>query len=168
MDSSKISLRPFKVSDADDFLSWAKDERVTHYLRWGPITTGEDAVKHLKEVAIPHPWRRSICVDDRSIGYVSIRPRPRNDRHRAHLGYAISADFWGKGIMTAALKMAISSVFMDVPYLVRVEGMVEEENKRSQRVLEKVGFRKEGLLRKYGFNRGEIKDMFVYSFLSTD
>ncbi|KAL6998092.1 hypothetical protein U1Q18_008219 [Sarracenia purpurea var. burkii] len=47
---------------------------------------------------------------------------------------AIGADFWGKGIMTAALKMAISSVFMEVPYLVRVEGMVEEENKRSQRV----------------------------------
>ncbi|KAL6979757.1 hypothetical protein U1Q18_021412 [Sarracenia purpurea var. burkii] len=119
-----------------------------------PITTTtEDAVKHLKEVAIPHPWRRSICVDDCSIGYISIRPGPGNDRHRAHLGYAISADFWGKGIMTATLKMAISSVFMEVPYLVRVEGMVEEENKRSQRVLEKVGFRKEGFLRRYGFNR---------------
>ncbi|KAL6970439.1 hypothetical protein U1Q18_030139 [Sarracenia purpurea var. burkii] len=168
MDSSRISLRPFKVSDAEDFLSWAKDERVTHYLRWGPITTTEDAVKYLKEVAIPHPWRRSICVDDRSIGYVSIWPEPGNDRHRANLGYAISADFWGKGITTAALKMAISSVFMEVPCLVRVEGLVEEENKRSQRVLEKVGFKKEGFLRKYGFNRGEIKDMFVYSFLSTD
>jgi RimJ/RimL family protein N-acetyltransferase len=35
-------------------------------------------------------------------------------------------------------------------------------------VLEKVGFLREGLLRKYGFCKGEIRDMFIYSFLVTD
>ncbi|XP_028080058.1 uncharacterized protein LOC114281705 [Camellia sinensis] len=168
MDSSKISLRPFKLSDADDFLSWAKDERVTHYLRWNKITSLEEALKYLQEVAIPHPWRRSICLDDCSIGYISVRPESGNDRHRARVGYAIGAEYWRKGIVTVALKMAMSSVFKEFAYLVRVEALVEEENKGSQRVLEKVGFTKEGLLRKYGLNKGETRDMFVYSFLSTD
>ncbi|KAL7251763.1 hypothetical protein ACSBR1_013592 [Camellia fascicularis] len=168
MDSSKISLRPFKLSDADDFLSWAKDERVTHYLRWNKITSLEEALKYLQEVAIPHPWRRSICLDDRSIGYISVRPESGNDRHRARVGYAIGAEYWGKGIVTVALKMAMSSVFKEFAYLGRVEALVEEENRGSQRVLKKIGFTKEGLLRKYGLNKGEIRDMFVYSFLSTD
>ncbi|KAK3042177.1 hypothetical protein RJ639_001297 [Escallonia herrerae] len=69
--------------------------------------------------------------------------------------------------------MAISMVFKEFPYLVRLEALVEEDNKGSQRVLEKVGFQKEGFqkegfLRKYGFNKGEIRDMITYSFLSID
>ncbi|KAM5569440.1 hypothetical protein ABKV19_016789, partial [Rosa sericea] len=124
MDSSRISLRPFKLSDADDFLKWASDDRVTRYLRWNTITSGEEALTYIEKVCIPHPW--------------------------AHVSYALSADFWEQGIVTLALKMAISRVFKEFLFLVRIEALVEVENKGSQRVLEKVGFVKEGLLRKYG------------------
>ncbi|KAM7462812.1 hypothetical protein LguiA_030933 [Lonicera macranthoides] len=168
MDPSKISLRPFKLSDADDFLSWASDNRVTQYLRWNTINTREEALKYIQEVAIPHPWRRSICLADRSIGYVSVKPEFGIDRHRAHVGYAVGAEYWGRGIVTMAMKMAIGVVFKEFPYLVRLEALVEEENKGSQRVLEKVGFKREGVLRKYGFNKGEIRNMIMYGFLSTD
>ncbi|KAF7116440.1 hypothetical protein RHSIM_RhsimUnG0028700 [Rhododendron simsii] len=168
MDPTRISLRPFKLSDAGDFFSWAKDERVTHYLRWNPIPSREEALSYLKEVAIPHPWQRSICLDDRSIGYVSIKPESGSDRHLAEIEYAVGSEYWNQGIVTVALKMATSTVFKDFEYLVRIEALVEEENKGSQRVLEKVGFQKEGFLRKYVFNKGGIRDMFIYSFLSTD
>ncbi|GAB2294834.1 hypothetical protein Dimus_029027 [Dionaea muscipula] len=170
MESSRISLRPFRLTDADDFLIWASDERVTKYLRWHTITTKEAAVAYLRDVAIPHPWRRSICLDDQSIGYISIRPGSSVDdnRCRAHLGYALSTEHWGKGIMTAALWMVVSAAFEEFPFLVRIEGLVEPDNLGSQRVLEKVGFLKEGLLRKYGISKGMIRDFFVYSLLSTD
>ncbi|KAF3951829.1 hypothetical protein CMV_022562 [Castanea mollissima] len=168
MDSSRLSLRPFKLSDVDDFLKWASDDRVTRYLRWDSITSREEALTYLEKVAIPHPWRRSICLDDRSIGYVSIRPESHDDRCRAYISYAVGTDYWGQGIVTTALKIAVSKVFKEFPDLVRIEAMVEVENKGSQKVLEKVGFLKEGLLRKYGFCKGEIRDMFIYSFLVTD
>ncbi|XP_027120777.1 uncharacterized protein [Coffea arabica] len=168
MEKSRISVRPFKLSDAEDFLTWASDDQVTQYLRWNTIYTIEEALKYIQEVAIPHPWRRSICLDDRSIGYISIKPESGSDRHRAHVGYAISSEYWGQGIVTVALKIAISSAFKAFPFLVRLEALVEEENKGSQRVLEKVGFLKEGFLRKYGYNKGKIRDMIIYSFLVTD
>ncbi|XWS53963.1 hypothetical protein CRYUN_Cryun10bG0046000 [Craigia yunnanensis] len=95
-------------------------------------------------------------------------PGPGDDKCRAHLGYAVSAEYWGQGITTGALKMAVSNVFKEFPGLVRLEAFVLVENQVSQKVLEKVGFLKEGLLRKYGFCKGEIRDMIVYSFLSTD
>lgn len=107
-------------------------------------------------------------MDDTCIGYVSVKPEPGDDHHRAHVSYALSAEYWGLGIATDALKKAIAKVFKKFSYLARIEALVEEENKGSQRVLEKVGFRKEGLLRKYGFNKGDIRDMIMYSFLSTD
>lgn len=166
--NSLISIRPFKLSDADDFLKWAADEKVTHYLRWNSIQSKEESLKYIQEVAIPHPWRQSICLDDHSIGYISVRPESGSDQHRAHLGYAVGSNYWGRGIVTKAMKMTIPRVFEKFPYLVRLEALVEEENIGSQRVLEKVGFKKEGLLRKYGFNKGEIRDMFIYSFLLTD
>jgi RimJ/RimL family protein N-acetyltransferase len=103
-----------------------------------------------------------------SIGYISIRPESGDNRCRAHIGYALATDYWGQGIVTTALKMTVSGVFKEFPDLVRVEALVEVENKGSQRVLEKVGFLREGLLRKYGFCKGEIRDMFMYSFLVSD
>ncbi|GAB4851065.1 hypothetical protein Ancab_030363 [Ancistrocladus abbreviatus] len=168
MDSSRISIRPFTLSDVDDFFKWASDDSVTRYLRWNTITSKQEALRYLKEVAIPHPWRRSICLDDCSIGYISIWPGSGDDRCRANVGYAVATEYWGQGICTAALKIAVSCVFKELPCLVRIEGLVELENIGSQRVLEKVGFLKEGLLRNYGFCRGEIRDFFIYSFLSTD
>ncbi|XP_068334105.1 uncharacterized protein [Pyrus communis] len=168
MESSRISLRPFRVSDADDFLKWASDDKVTRYLRWNTITSREEALTYIEKVAIPHPWRQSICLDDHSIGYVSVKPEAGDDKCRAHVSYAVSAEYWGQGIAKQALRMAMSRVFKEFPCLVRVEALVEVENKGSQMVLEKVGFVKEGLLRKYGYCKGEIRDMFIYSFLSAD
>ncbi|EOY05722.1 hypothetical protein QUC31_016622 [Theobroma cacao] len=168
MDPSRISLRRFLISDVDDFLKWASADKVTRYLRWNTITSREEALSYLEKVAIPQPYRRSICLDDHSIGYVSIKPGSGDDECRAHLGYAVSAEYWGQGIATAALKMAVSNVFKEFPGLVRLEAIVLVENQGSQKVLEKVGFLKEGLLRKYGFFKGEIRDVLVYSFLSTD
>uniref|UniRef100_A0A6N2MV12 N-acetyltransferase domain-containing protein n=2 Tax=Salix TaxID=40685 RepID=A0A6N2MV12_SALVM len=137
MDPSRISLRPFKLSDVDDFLKWASDDRVTRYLRWSSVNSREEALTYLEKVAIHHPWRRSICLDDHSIGYISISPESGDDRCRARLGYALAAEFWGQGIATIALKMAVSSVFKELAGLVRVHAVVEVENKGSQRVLGK-------------------------------
>ncbi|XP_043702719.1 uncharacterized protein LOC122652901 [Telopea speciosissima] len=168
MNSSKISLRPFELSDVDDFMLMVGDDRVTQFTRWNTFTSKEDALIYLKNVCIVHPWCRSICLDDRSVGLILVRPESGDDRCKAEIGYALVADYWGQGITTIALKMALSIVFKDMPYLVRLQALVDLENKASQRVVEKVGFIKEGLLRKYAFNRGVIRDMIFYSFLSTD
>lgn len=106
MDSSRISLRPFKLTDVDDFLKWASDDRVTRYLRWNTITSKEEALAYIDKVVIPHPWRWTICLDNRSIGY-SVKPESGDNRCRAHLSYAVGADNWGQGIVTMALKVAI-------------------------------------------------------------
>ena len=80
----------------------------------------------------------------------------------------MGAEHWGQGIVTTALRMAVPMVFEEFPEVVRLEALVEVEKKGSQRVLEKVGFVKEGMLRKYGFCKGEIRDFLIYSFLDAD
>lgn len=168
MEPTGLTLRPFELSDVHDFFKWASNPQVTRYLRWDTVTSKEEALSLLERTFMTHPWRRSICLDGRSIGYVSVRQGSGDERCRAHVSYAIAAEHWGKGIAMATLKMAVPRVFSEFPELRRVEALVEVENGASQRVLEKVGFFKEGLLRKYGYCKGEIKDMIVYSLLDTD
>ncbi|CAN1167996.1 Uncharacterized N-acetyltransferase YoaA [Linum perenne] len=83
------------------------------------------------------------------------------DERRGELGYALSESYWGKGIATEAVKIA-TDVAMQELELDRVEGLVFLENKASQKVLEKAGFEKEGILKKYFFVKGQSIDIVVY------
>ncbi|KAK6804844.1 hypothetical protein RDI58_002628 [Solanum bulbocastanum] len=168
MDSSRISLRPFKLTDVDDMMLWAGDDRVTQTIRWNTFTSKGEALTFIKDVCIPHPWRRSICIDDRSIGFVSVFPGSGDDRNRADVGYAVAFEYWGQGIGTEAVKMTVPQVYSEFPEVIRLQALVDVENKASQRVLEKVGFIKEGKLRKYGYHKGKLVDLFMYSLLSTE
>ncbi|KAK9069606.1 hypothetical protein SSX86_011510 [Deinandra increscens subsp. villosa] len=163
--STNLTLRPFRLSDADDLLQFAGDKQVTRFLRWETLTTTDEVLTFIKEVCIPHRWRRSICLDDRSIGFVSTF---YEDGHKADIGYGVAARYWGQGIATEAVKMAVKQVLTEFPEIVRLQAFTDVENKGSQRVLEKAGFEKEGLLRKYTMIKGHVKDTLVYSFLSTD
>jgi RimJ/RimL family protein N-acetyltransferase len=64
--------------------------------------------------------------------------------------------------------MAIAQGLKEFPDVIRFQALVELENKASQRVLEKLGFLREGVLRKYSLNKGKSRDMVMYSLLSTD
>uniref|UniRef100_A0A0E0GRF5 N-acetyltransferase domain-containing protein n=1 Tax=Oryza nivara TaxID=4536 RepID=A0A0E0GRF5_ORYNI len=158
-----VTLRPLGLADADDFMAWASDERVMRFLRRPLCATREQAVAQIRDTVLGHPWFRAICVDDddagagrRPVGQVSVWPYADEGGHRANLGYALSHGLWGRGIATAAITM-------------RLEAVTDVENVRSQRVLEKAGFRKEGVLRRYIVRRsGEVMDAVIYSFLASD
>jgi RimJ/RimL family protein N-acetyltransferase len=62
----------------------------------------------------------------------------------------------------------VKVAFSEFPYLERLQALVDVDNLRSQRVVEKVGFQKEGVLRKYVFFKGKSRDMIMFSLLSTD
>ncbi|KAF3639823.1 hypothetical protein BC332_21779 [Capsicum chinense] len=168
MDSSRITLRPFKLTDVDDMMLWVCDDRVTRTIGWKTLTSKEEVLTFIMEACIPHPWRRSICIDDRSIGFVTVFPGSGDDRSRADIGYAIGFEYWGQGIATKAIEMTIPQAFNDFPEVIRLQALADVENKASQRVLEKVGFIKEGILRKYGYHKGKIVDEVIYSLLSTE
>ncbi|KAL5712565.1 hypothetical protein ACHQM5_014726 [Ranunculus cassubicifolius] len=164
-----ITLRPFKLSDVDDFMSWAGDEKVTEYCRWNTYTSKVEAYDFLQNVINSHPWYRAICVDEKPVGSIYVMPGIIDkDQRRGELGYALSSKYWGLGIATVAVKKVMSCIFEELPYLNRVEGLVYAENKASQRVLEKARFLKEGLLRKYFYVKGKSVDIVVFSILSTD
>ena len=61
-----------------------------------------------------------------------------------------------------------NTIFSEWPHLERLEARVLVENVGSQRVLEKAGFQREGVLRKYMTLKGKIRDLMMFSLLSAD
>ncbi|PIN22569.1 Amino-acid N-acetyltransferase [Handroanthus impetiginosus] len=162
---SQITLRPIELSDADDLMVWATDEKVTRFCLWETYTSKEQALDYIKNVAIPHPWLRVICIENHAIGAISVTPFSGFDRCRGELGYVLAHKYWGKGIVTRAVKMVVNTIFNEWPHLERLQAVVNVENKGSQRVLEKAGFEKEGVLKKYVVLKGKTVDVVMFSFL---
>ncbi|KAJ8549016.1 hypothetical protein K7X08_032723 [Anisodus acutangulus] len=163
-----ISLRPIEISDIDHFMEWATDENVSQFCTWDTYTSKTQAFEFLNNIAIPHPYLRAICINNRAIGSISVTPNSGLDSCRAELGYVLAHKYWGKGIATRAVKMVTSVVFSEFPYLERLEALVDVDNIGSQRVLEKAGFLREGILRKYLVLKGKSRDIVICSFLATD
>ncbi|KAL3505941.1 hypothetical protein ACH5RR_031323 [Cinchona calisaya] len=145
---SDISLRPVDLSDVDHFMEWLTDEKVSKFCSWDCYTSKEAAMKFLKDNAISHPCGNEKC--------------------RGEIGYVLASKYWGKGIATKAVKLVASTIFFESPHLERLEALVDVENVGSQKVLEKVGFSREGVLRKYCLLNGKSRDMVIFSLLSTD
>ncbi|MED6143029.1 hypothetical protein PIB30_002851 [Stylosanthes scabra] len=167
MDLSRITVRPFKLSDLEDMWLWASDDRVTYNTRLDTCVTKEQAVALIDE-CITHEFKKSICLDDRSIGIIWVIPWAGDAKFKADLGYAIGFNYWGKGIATKAVKIVLSQAFHVLPYLKRLQAFTLVENKASQRVLQKVGFQREGVLRNFFYAKGNFIDPLVYSFLPTN
>ncbi|KAF3786137.1 putative ribosomal N-acetyltransferase [Nymphaea thermarum] len=163
-----ISLRPFELTDADDVMGWATDARVARFCRWMPYTSRDDAAAFIRDVAIPHSWCRAICLAGRPVGSISVEVGEGSSACRGEIGYVLAHRYWGKGIATTAVRKAVQAAFAAFPALRRIEGLVDSENFGSQRVLEKCGFVREGVLRKYMLLKGQVRDMVIFSILLED
>ncbi|KAL2562013.1 hypothetical protein AAZV13_20G114200 [Glycine max] len=73
-----------------------------------------------------------------------------------------------EGIATHAVKQVVKAAFSEFPHLERLQALVDVENVASQRVLEKAGFQREGVLRKYVVIKGKSRDMITFSVLPND
>ncbi|KAH7522294.1 uncharacterized protein LOC107405553 [Ziziphus jujuba] len=144
----KITLRPYSLSDVEEFMDWC-DEKVIARSRISHYSTKEEAETYLKEEAMPHPWYRAICLDNRPVGFISLTPESGSFRCRGVISYAVGSKYWGQGTATRAVEMAIPIVFEEFPDMERLEGYADVDNMASLRVLEKTGFKKEGVLKKY-------------------
>jgi len=80
------------------------------------------------------------------------------------LGYGVVPNERGRGFCTEAVKIAVDYLFLSKP-IVRIQAHTNIKNKASQRVLEKAGFRKEGIVRNRIFIRAKWRDEFLYSNL---
>ena len=107
-------------------------------------------------------------TDDKALlGGINIGNVRRGVSQSASLGYWIGEKHSRNGYMKEALKLLIPSLFIDLR-LNRIEAATLEENIASKNLLKKIGFKKEGVLRKYLKINGAWRDHILYGLLEND
>ncbi|HJT97957.1 MAG TPA: GNAT family N-acetyltransferase, partial [Rhodanobacteraceae bacterium] len=166
---ARLTLRPLRESDADDLFAMQSDPRVMRYWSHAPWTERAQAVDRIAQLARDranaefYTWASTLGDADRLIGTVSLFAINRTHR-RAEVGYALAGSAWGFGYATEGLRLAIAYAFETIG-LARLEADIDPRNEASCRVVERIGFRREGLLRARWRVAGEVTDSAMYGLL---
>lgn len=165
-------IRKWELSDAIDLAAALSNKKVQDNLRDGlpyPYTKqdGTDYISAMLFADENETFAFAITVDEKVVGSIGIFRQGNIHRQTAELGYYIAEEYWGKGIMTEAVKQICGYVF-DKSDIIRIYAEPFAYNAASCRVLEKAGFQYEGTLRSNAVKNGEVIDMKMYSLLKTE
>lgn len=157
-------LRPWTEGDVEAMVVGCNDADIAHWIPTIPHPyTEADALAFIRgEVRDDHD-AMAIEVAGRVVGGIGIGIN--SHRYRGTIGYWVAAASRGRGVCTRALRL-LARHALDELELQRVDLITDPDNAASQRVAEKVGFRREGILRAHlRHPDGRIRDSVMFSLL---
>lgn len=164
----RVAVREWLEEDAWQLVRLADDRRVWMNLRDAfPHPYGiEDARAFIAMSRKMTPQTFfAITVAGALAGGIGYVPGKDVERIGAEVGYWIGHPYWGQGIATAALRFLTTHAFGANPHLERLFAVPYVTNGASVRVLEKAGFRREGVLRRSAIKDGQVLDQYMYALL---
>lgn len=167
----QLSLRKWRDKDLDRVVALANNPRIAQYLDDGfphPYSEadGRAFIQKVREADDYHLFR-AICLDDLFIGSIGLHPKSGIQRHVLEIGYWLGEPFWGRGIMSWAIREMCALGFAQEG-VKRITAGIMAHNLGSQKALEKAGFKQEARLEKGYCKYGEYYDNVVYAILHPD
>jgi RimJ/RimL family protein N-acetyltransferase len=165
--SSDFLMRAWDAGDEQSLARHADNPRVAEMLR--------DGFPHPYTLADAREWLSAVLgnerdvilaieVDGEACGGIGLFPQKDVYRFNAEIGYWLSEDCWGRGIMSRAVGLMVNHAFGKMK-LLRLYAAIYEHNPASMRVLEKNGFRREAIHRKAVIKGGRRLDEHLYALL---
>jgi len=164
-----INIRTWKMEDAQSLAKALNNKKIHDNLRDGlpfpyTVSDAKDFISAMLATDDNNTFAWAITVDDTAIGSIGVFRKENVHRLTAEMGYYISEEYWGKGIMTEAVKQACNYIFENTD-IIRIFADPYASNTGSCRVLEKAGFVYEGTLKKNAVKNGQIADMKMYAII---
>ena len=161
--TARLLLRPFELTDVDDVCAYASDPEVARFRPLPDPYTREDALEFVNR-QIRTDWSTdaefAIEYGSRVIGGLSLHANPEHEI--AELGYLLGRRWWGQGLATEAARAVVDWGFRRFR-LHKVYARAHVDNRRSWRVMEKLGMTREGVLRGHWKMRDEHVDLVYYA-----
>ena len=165
--SDKFILRPYKKGDEESLQININSKEVSRFMStvpfpyktsdahyWIKHNSKLDKSKNKKEINF------AIEIDNGVVGGIGLMHITKN--HKAEIGYWLGKKYWGKGIMTEAIKIVLDYAFNQIN-LKRIYAKVFIKNKPSVRILEKNKFKLEGILKKELSKKDKLFDVYIYA-----
>lgn len=170
LDGDRLQLRWLTAGDLPVLESIFSDREVVRYMATEPLDTRATAEQYLQSIregfleGSLYQW--GIERAGQIVGTCTLAAIDRDNRC-AEIGFALGRRHWGQGLILRALPALIDFAFSTLR-LHRLGADADPRNRASIRVLEKLGFRREGLRRECYFHLGEIQDAMLFGLLQRD
>jgi len=175
LETERLKLRAIFPADANEIFALLSDPKVTLHHEMEPLASIQQA--HAMIDNFTNWFQRNQAVrwgilrkdTDEMIGTCCFDTFHLKFQS-VNLGYNLRPDCWGNGFATEAIHKIIELAFTQgiAGPVNRIQAITVPENIASEKVLTKLGFSKEGLMRHYGFWKGEFRDMNLFSLLKSD
>ncbi|GAB3786144.1 GNAT family N-acetyltransferase [Nocardioides ungokensis] len=167
--SARLRLRPFTSADADPLFAMHSNAHVLRYWDappWSDRSRADRFIAACRQMAEDGSGARLAlerASDGAFLGWCALS-RWNPDYRSAAIGYVLDEAAWGQGYATEAARAVLQWAF-DSLDLNRVQAETDTRNVASARVLEKLGFVREGTLREDCVVNGDVSDSWVYGLL---
>lgn len=169
--SERFDLIEIEAIHTEDIFALYSNEEVTKYFDLLPLKNLAEATKEvdfyrnrfLSKEGIR--WGIVFKGTDKIIGTIGYNKVIEN--HKGRIGYDLLPEYWGKGYMTELLERIIKYGFENYT-IERIEAEVMLGNVGSEKLLEKVGFKKEGVLKQWMYWNNRYFDIIMYALLKRD
>lgn len=172
MATQRLALRWLTEDDVPALFSVFSHPEVMRYWSTPPMKDPSEARALLDRIheafrqKTLFEWGVVLGKEDRVIGTCTLFHLDEQNR-RAEIGYALARECWGQGLMSEALTTLLEYAFSTLD-LHRIEADVDPRNEPSVRILERLGFEREGLFRERWLVAGERQDSLMLGLLRQD
>jgi ribosomal-protein-alanine N-acetyltransferase len=169
IESQRVLVRLLQEADLPSLLAMNSNAEVTAllpYATWNCLADGTAWYDRMRGIEAGGSALQFVIVSKSAnvtIG-TCLLFRLEEASGRAELGYALAREYWGQGVMREALTELLRAAFGSMG-LRRIEAEVNTRNAASARLLTRLGFTKEGLLRKRWVVKGHAEDVEVFGLL---
>ncbi len=169
--TERLDLVEIQQSHLKDLYLLFSDKEVTKYYNLLPLTDEQEGQKLLDwfqnrfKDGLGIRWGIALKGKLNIIGTIGFNNYTR--KHRANIGYDLQFAYWSKGYMTEALKAVLGFGFNELS-INRIEAEVMQGNITSEKLLEKLNFKREGILRQWMLWNERYYDMTMYSLLKAE
>ncbi|MGQ0632102.1 MAG: GNAT family N-acetyltransferase [Sporichthyaceae bacterium] len=170
-----VGLRPLRVRDGSEWarlrrtnITWLAPWEATRPVDVNPDMSFAHMVRRLRaEARLGRTLPFALTYHDRFVGQLTVGGITWGSLCAGHIGYWIDREYAGRGIMPTAVALATDHALRELG-LHRIEICIRPENINSRRVVEKLGFREEGLRPAYLHIDGEWRDHLVYALTADE
>jgi len=172
IDTERLLVRPVVDADLPALMAVNSDAEVTAllpYATWTSMADAEAWLARMRGIEATGSALQLVVMlrsTQEAVG-TCLLFRLDEGSARAELGYALGRAHWGRGFMHEALVGLLRSAFGSMG-LRRIEAEIDPRNVASARLVQRLGFTKEGLLRQRWVTKGEATDVEIYGLLRSE
>ncbi|MFJ7753752.1 GNAT family N-acetyltransferase [Peribacillus muralis] len=169
IETKRLIMRKINMEDAEDMFAYTSNPEVSRFVTWEAHRSMSDTKDFIQLVLQNYedkkiaPWGIEHKESGKLIGTIDFVSWLVN-HHLAEMGYVLAPEYWGRGLMTEAVRKFVAFGFENMN-LVRIQARCFVENLGSERVMQKAGMSFEGIVRKGMLVKGEHVNLKLYAII---